>query len=712
MSMKELMAAGNSLSLGDTPEGVSFDGSNDYLSRSSDLTGNADGKTFTFSAWVYHVDSSTDSIYTINKVSDTFSVGTSSSAISIYCKNSAGTIILNSLHGMTNQMYPKNTWFNLLVSIDMSNPSNRYVYINDQPATSSSWMVYSNDSINFTDINHAVGGTNKFKGRLAHVFLDYTYRDLSVESNRRLFIDSDGKPSSTIPSSPILYLPMTDAATAGSNSGTGGDFTVNGVLDTAGRAPNQWNCSASTFDGSADYLSSLDTTTTGTNSKVFTLAFNAKSSASGYPKVFALTSGLEAELSSERGKISITANNSAGTEILNIHTGSTHHFEQEQNVAVVISVDMASQSNTKIYLNGTSLPITFYTFTDDTLKFTGQDWWVGRRYSGSYLNGSIGEVYFDTSYTDLATSNPFWDSDANRPKPVRQVISETGTTPLIALPMRADDAGNNLGSGGDFTANSAPYTGARGGSEFWARSATVGSSNYFQINGPISGVSDNKTGTCVIAFKQSSTATQDLFELQGNYSGNRRQIFHVSYVPSSGSITVKSVRASDASDTLDMRGSATFTTGSWNIIMICFDLSNAARRFVHSNGSNVTDNVFDFVDRDINYSTMATTGGDGTRHTIGAKWAGSYSYATGDVSFLYFNNSYIDFSQESNRNLFIDQLGYPKDLTPAIDAGDIADPLIYMKFDDTSALGTNSGTGGNFTVNGTVTAGADVDPNA
>ena len=53
MSMKELMAAGNSLSLGDKPEGVSFDGSSDYLSRSSDLTGNADGKTFTFSAWVY-----------------------------------------------------------------------------------------------------------------------------------------------------------------------------------------------------------------------------------------------------------------------------------------------------------------------------------------------------------------------------------------------------------------------------------------------------------------------------------------------------------------------------------------------------------------------------------------------------------------------------------------------------------------------------------
>jgi hypothetical protein len=56
----------------------------------------------------------------------------------------------------------------------------------------------------------------------------------------------------------------------------------------------------------------------------------------------------------------------------------------------------------------------------------------------------------------------------------------------------------------------------------------------------------------------------------------------------------------------------------------------------------------------------------------------------------------------------VDALGYPVDLQPAIDAGDIPTPLIHMKFDDTSALGTNSGSGGDFTVNGTVTAGADV----
>jgi hypothetical protein len=90
--------------------------------------------------------------------------------------------------------------------------------------------------------------------------------------------------------------------------------------------------------------------------------------------------------------------------------------------------------------------------------------------------------------------------------------------------------------------------------------------------------------------------------------------------------------------------------------------------------------------------------------------SGSTTYGFNNIGFLYFDDSYIDFSQEANRNKFIDQLGYPKDLGADGSEPTGSSPLIYMKFDDTAALGTNSGTGGNFTVNGTVTAGADVDP--
>ena len=73
----------------------------------------------------------------------------------------------------------------------------------------------------------------------------------------------------------------------------------------------------------------------------------------------------------------------------------------------------------------------------------------------------------------------------------------------------------------------------------------------------------------------------------------------------------------------------------------------------------------------------------------------------------YFTTDYIDFSQESNRNKFVDQLGYPKNLGDDGSEPTGSSPLVYMKFNDTAALGTNSGTAGNFTTNSGVTAGPD-----
>ena len=40
----------------EVPEAVDFDGVDDYLSRDSDLVGNSDSKTFTFSGWIYLSD--------------------------------------------------------------------------------------------------------------------------------------------------------------------------------------------------------------------------------------------------------------------------------------------------------------------------------------------------------------------------------------------------------------------------------------------------------------------------------------------------------------------------------------------------------------------------------------------------------------------------------------------------------------------------------
>jgi hypothetical protein len=977
MSMKELMAAGNSLSLGDKPEGVSFDGTNDYLSRSSDLTGNADGRTFTFSCWVYHQANQYTVYYGGNHL---YVQVDTNGGMALRFMDTGFTGGLNgSAPGST---VPKNTWTHIIMSVDLTTLT-VYVYANDVNITSScTFYTLANADISFTGITKYVGAENPAhsahgKGRLAHVFLDYTYRDLSVEANRRLFIDSDGKPadgqdntdkysdvkldtsaqsymnglvfndtgselitisgtsvykytlstsydittaiySNTVsptsldsgkglcfspdglkmyatnyalseteniiqyslstafdistlaktatyqaasiymsgvtlnndgskiyyvdyvnkrlyqvvlttpydlstastetyydfsvidnqprnlqfynngasalivtngadsiyglslstpfdittvsytsesyyvgnleiypsnilllpngskvvvtgsntsssyginlstpydistavygeaagtPSSPILYLPMTDAATAGSNSGTGGDFTVNGVLDTAGRGPNQFNCSASEFDGTNDYLETTSLSVPADN-KLLTFSYCYKASLTDGPQKLDF---IDASDPTNVQKLCLRLNASVTNNIdFTIYNGidmttvawgkyDLPGWTKGQSHCIQLSLDTSDTSKRHAFIDGVDVTSSFawnnynnlnIPWSRATKAIIGEDFNYGDK-----LGGSLGEYWVDNSYIDLSTDNPFWDSVANKPKPVSQVISETGTTPIIAMPLRADDAGNNLGSGGDFTVYSGPFTGARGGSEFWARSANFdGSTGY--LTKTLSGLSDVKTGSFVFAVRPQDN--DYIRPIWCNESSNAR--FRATVSVPDNQVTVY-FQSSSGVDIVRTVKSTTINTGTFYIVMICVDTTDSTKCKMYING--VDGGSFDLVtNANIAYSSL-------TDANIAAyNSTGSGADAIYDQSHTYFSTSYIDFSQESNRNLFVDQLGYPKDLTPAIDAGTIPNPLIYMKFDDTSDLGKNSGTGGNFTVNGTVTAGADVDPNA
>ena len=85
----------------------------------------------------------------------------------------------------------------------------------------------------------------------------------------------------------------------------------------------------------------------------------------------------------------------------------------------------------------------------------------------------------------------------------------------------------------------------------------------------------------------------------------------------------------------------------------------------------------------------------------------SSTVCNGKLSEFYFTTEYIDFSQEANRLKFVDAFGNPVNLTQQIEDAAIPNPAIYMRFPPTS-FGTNSGTGGNFTVNGTITDGGQL----
>lgn len=178
----------------DEAESVDIDGDNDFLSLSSDFVGNTDSKTFTFSCWVYFTKDLDFYIY--QAANGFFEIDYDNAVKNIRVKgyNSSGTKILD---GQTNNI-PTNTFLNILVSCDMSDSNKRHIYINDSLDTTT-WSTYSNFEIDFTRLTHSIGagatGTKKLNGRPSNVFLAYEYVDLSIESNRRIFITPDLKPA-------------------------------------------------------------------------------------------------------------------------------------------------------------------------------------------------------------------------------------------------------------------------------------------------------------------------------------------------------------------------------------------------------------------------------------------------------------------------------------------------------------------------------------
>jgi len=259
-------------------QAIDFDGTNDLLSRSTDLVGNTDGQQFTFSFWLWRqATSGLATVYSAQNASNVvfFSVYNAGGTTTVLAKDSGGTTRLEASFSLGVSQYV-GTFYHVLISVDKTNTSNRAIYVNDIAQTVT-WTTYSTtNNIDFTQPKHDVmglyGTTATAAGRLSHVFFDKTYRDLSVTANRRLFVTADLKPAAGQAAlNPIMYLPMSDPTQPGLNQGTGGNFTLTGTVARSGRGPNQYNAPYSDFDGAADYLERASVTGMA-NTSTFTFA--------------------------------------------------------------------------------------------------------------------------------------------------------------------------------------------------------------------------------------------------------------------------------------------------------------------------------------------------------------------------------------------------------------------------------------------------------
>jgi len=225
----------NGIKLGNNYAGPSalFTQTSDYLTGT--LSGGSNSKTFTFSGWFYKLNDDSNYPFVVrdNSGNSRFSFtldGGGSNTFGFNAWNSSGTEIFRVTSNAT--ALNVNTWYHIMISVDLANTSNRYLYLNDV-AVSANWATYTNDNIEFSHGETFVGTfsatqTTGLQTYISNPYLDYTYRDLSVESNRRLFIASNETPATGQASlNPILYLPF-DSASLGSNAGTGGNLSTVG----------------------------------------------------------------------------------------------------------------------------------------------------------------------------------------------------------------------------------------------------------------------------------------------------------------------------------------------------------------------------------------------------------------------------------------------------------------------------------------------------
>ena len=236
------------------PNATNFDGTNDYLTRGAGLTGAADNKVGTISFWAKFGDD-TEAVRTLF-VGNYPTGGASQIGLHVYrdgqyriyidAYNSAGTRILarQTLDG-TDAFTVANGWRHLMASWNLATLT-VHLYVNGSDSNSGTGEVTTNDTIDWTQTDWAIGayidGTTKCNACLADVYINTAeYIDLSNSTNRQKFYNSgpvnlgaDG--STPTGTAPTIYLPNA-FGTFQNNVGTGGNFSVTGSLTACSDTP-------------------------------------------------------------------------------------------------------------------------------------------------------------------------------------------------------------------------------------------------------------------------------------------------------------------------------------------------------------------------------------------------------------------------------------------------------------------------------------------
>lgn len=235
------------------PNAVEFDGSSSIVHTSA--TGFENSDAFLMSFWIKPTTEAADFQMILNAntgTQDRLNVALDNGSnntndlwtIYIQGMNASGAQVIEY---ESDELLATDQWNHVLISVDAS-ASALEVYINDVLDTNYISVTPANGDINLNINEYAAGefaggGDTLIAGLSQLWFETNTYLDLSVQANRRNFIDADGNPvylgaDGSLPtgSAPDIFL-SGDTADWHTNKGTGGGFTENGALTTSTTSP-------------------------------------------------------------------------------------------------------------------------------------------------------------------------------------------------------------------------------------------------------------------------------------------------------------------------------------------------------------------------------------------------------------------------------------------------------------------------------------------
>lgn len=676
---------------------MTFDGTNDYLTRGAGMTGAADSKQLTGSFWCRA--SAYNNFNRVFSTATTAGGGTErtranfdASQVAFFLVNAAGSTIGD----IRSTVLSVNVWHHVLFSFDLTSTSLRHIYIDGVPAIASA-ATFTNDTIDFTTGDWSIGGDadgqDKFPGDLAEIWLaPGVYIDFSNEANRRKFVTERGYPAFLGKTgelvtgvAPLIYLSQYDGAFA-TNKGTGGGYTTVGALvestDTARLATGQLNPYPTQIFKPANH---------GLNREFN--AFIDGSSSVGDVMRMAAGCGRAAIRVSDKIGVIIDNDRSAESPIQLFTQRNTRDLTIRRafpKVPEALRVRFNDETNDyrpkEIFVFRKPLPgatdvesVDYIGITSETRAIERGNHDIKQLTKRSILYNfdcDIENLYcVKGSLVALAHDTIARHYDSARIISVQTSGSNiTGIT--VDTPLRLDLIGDaeaarfsndNFDGGAPsvYLTRGAGLTGAADDKELTL-------STWIYIN------ADDQIAASPRILSGSTTLAGATERIVIHYSS-----FGLHFIGRDASGTdVLSITVDDITPYL----------GKWVHVLASFDLANTAHRHIYIDDTAMPLNVSTYTNSDMDF-TLADWG-------VGARPDGGSRFSGALAEMWLALGTYIDLSDEANRRKFISKNGHPVSLGATGNTPTGGAPIFYLSANDGNFL-DNEGTGGNFTKHGT-----------